>query len=73
MNTDRKLMAIDPTNPNKNSMNKASTMGGSSDRNQMAFLEDNIDSDTSAMGKSSIYKKNRENSSRSNYRNRRMN
>ena len=33
MNTDRKLFNIDEKNKNKNSMNKASTMGGSSERN----------------------------------------
>ena len=42
---------------------KQSTMGGSTDRmNQMAFLDDNVDSDTSRIGKSSIYKKKRDQS-----------
>ena len=63
MNTDRKLINLDKGKKDmaSGSAAKQSTAGGSTDRmNQMAFLEDNVDSDTSQIGKSSIYKKKRD-------------
>jgi len=50
MNTDRKLMSMGKGNNNgvSGSGTKQSTMGGDTERmNQMAFLDDNVDSDTS--------------------------
>jgi hypothetical protein len=63
MNTDRKLINMENRNRDMNSGSgtKQSTAGGDTERNnQMAFLEDNVDSDTSQFGKSSIYKKKRD-------------
>ena len=64
MNTERKLINMDKgKNMDSGTQAKQSTMGGSTDRmNQMAFLDDNVDSDTSRIGKSSIYKKKRDQS-----------
>ena len=56
LSTDRKLINMGDNNQLKNShKQQPSTMAGSSNKNQMAFLDDNIDSDTSRIGKSSIY------------------
>ena len=62
MNTERKLINMETVkNMDSGTQAKQSTMGGSTDRmNQMAFLDDNVDSDTSRIGKSSIYKKKRD-------------